>query len=142
MTKIHASTIQEANIVLLVDGNLEAAEEYFTPDYQVHIADHGMKGGCDIVKDNISSLRNSFSNIQVEVDILVESDTRVAWQRTLHATHSGAFKGFPASGLQIVWRDMVTSEFRGDLIAEEWVLTDLAERLLLSRKRKPTAKQE
>ena len=74
---------------------------------------------------------------QVDVDILLEGDERVAWQRTLRATHKGKFKSFPASGLQIVWRDMVTSQFRDGLIAEEWVITDLAEQLLLSRKRKP-----
>jgi hypothetical protein len=32
-------------------------------------------------------------------------------------------------------RDMVTSRFRDDLIAEDWLITDLAERLLLARKR-------
>ena len=31
-------------------------------------------------------------------------------------------------------RDMVVSRFEGGLIAEEWVVTDLAERLLLTRK--------
>ncbi len=34
---------------------------------------------------------------------------------------------------RISWRDMVTSEFRDGRIAEEWVATDLAERLLLAR---------
>lgn len=53
----------------------------------------------------------------------------------MRGTHKAAFKGFPASGLQIVWRDMVTSKFYNGLISEEWLLTDLAERLLLSKKR-------
>jgi hypothetical protein len=35
---------------------------------------------------------------------------------------------------RIVWRDMVTSRFRDGLIAEEWAISDLAERLLLARK--------
>jgi hypothetical protein len=43
--------------------------------------------------------------------------------------------GFPATGRPIVWRDMVTSRFQDGRIAEDWVLTDLAERLLLARKR-------
>lgn len=60
--------------------------------------------------------------------------TRVAWQRTIRATHEGPFKGFPATGRPVVWRDMVTSRFRDGLIAEDWLLTDLAERLLLERK--------
>jgi len=32
---------------------------------------------------------------------------------------------------------MVTSRFRDGLIAEDWLITDLAERLLLARKRRP-----
>lgn len=75
-------------------------------------------------------------DIDIDVDILLEGDDRVAWQRTLRATHEGTFKGFPATGLQIVWRDMITSQFLDGLISEEWVVTDLAEQLLLSRKRK------
>ena len=79
--------------------------------------------------------RRAFADLKVEVDILVESKDRIAWHRTLRATHKGNFKGFPATGRLIVWRDMVTSRFRDGLIAEEWLITDLAERLLLARKR-------
>jgi predicted ester cyclase len=69
----------------------------------------------------------------------VENSDRVAWQRTLRAQQQGAFKGFPPSGRTIVWRDVITSRFRAGLIAEEWIISDLAEQLLLSRKKLPTA---
>jgi len=49
----------------------------------------------------------------------------------------GTWEGRPsnhASGHRIVWRDMVASRFRDGRIAEEWVITDLAERLLHARK--------
>jgi len=49
------------------------------------------------------------------------------------------FKNFPASGLQIVWRDMVTSQFYEGLIAEEWVLTDLVEQSRCVRAMSPLA---
>ncbi len=75
------------------------------------------------------------ANFTLIAKILVEGKDRVAWQRTLRGAQQGAFKGFPASGREIMWRDMVTSRFRDGLIAEEWVVTDLAERLLLARKR-------
>jgi predicted ester cyclase len=79
--------------------------------------------------------RRAFADLQVEVEILVKAKDRVAWQRTIRATQKGDFKGFPATGRRIVWRDMVTSRFRDGLIAEDWFITDLAERLLLARKR-------
>lgn len=38
------------------------------------------------------------------------------------------------SGKELVWRDMVVCHFERELIADERVVTDLAERLLLARK--------
>lgn len=131
-----ASKIQEANRTLVANGNLDRVSDFFTQEYTVHMTGRIMKGGHSIVQDTLSSLRKSFPDIQVDVDILFEGEDRVAWQRTLRALHKDKFKGFPASGLQIVWRDMVTSQFRDGLIAEKWLVTDLAEQLLLSRKRK------
>ena len=123
-----ASKIKEANTTLIVNGNLDRVDNFFTQDYTVHLTGHVVKGGHSIVKNILSALRHSFPDIQIDVDILLEGEDR--------ATHKGKFKSFPPSGLQIVWRDMVTSQFRDGLIAEEWVITDLAEQLLLSRKRK------
>ena len=94
-----------------------------------------MHGGDDVVDEFLRMLRSAFPDLQVEVEILVEGPDRVAWQRTLRGAQKGAFMGFPASGRPIVWRDMITSRFRNGLIAEEWVVSDLAERLLLARKR-------
>ncbi len=131
-----ATKIKNANAILINNGNLEVIGDYFTSDYIVHLTNRIVKGGHGTVRDILTGLRKSFPDIEVEIEILLECNDRVAWQRTLRGTHEGKFKGFPSSGLQIIWRDMVTSEFRDGLIAEEWVISDLAEQLLLSRKRK------
>jgi predicted ester cyclase len=135
MEKSLASIIQAANTVLFVGGELDAIGEHFTPDYVVHLTGRDVKAGHYGVREFVTVLRSSFPDAQVQVEILLEGKTRVAWQRTFRGTLKRAFKGFPASGLEIVWRDMVTSRFHNGLIAEEWVVTDLAERLLLSKKR-------
>jgi len=125
-----ATKIKDANTTLIVNGDLDRVGDFFTQGYTVHL------GGHNIVQNILGALRQSFSDIKVEVNILLEGEDRVAWQRTLRATHTGKFKSFPASGLQVIWRDMITSQFYEGLIAEEWLITDLAEQLLLSRKRK------
>ena len=130
-----ASRIQAANSALIANGNLDAVGEFFTPDYVVHLTDQDLAGGHGAIRSFLAEIRRAFADLAVEVEILVEGRDRVAWQRTLRATHMGDFKGFPATGRPIVWRDMVTSRFRDGLIAEDWVITDLAERLPLSRKR-------
>jgi steroid delta-isomerase-like uncharacterized protein len=135
MDRSLASKIQAANSALIANGNLDAIAEFFTPDYVAHLTDQNMAGGHDAIRKILDMYRRAFPDLQVKVEILVEGKDRVAWQRTLRATHQGDFKGFPATGRPIVWRDMVTSRFRDGLIAEDWLITDLAERLLLARKR-------
>jgi steroid delta-isomerase-like uncharacterized protein len=130
-----ASRIEAANAALLPDGDPDAIGQFFAPDYVAHLTDQDMTGGHDAIRKILDSYRRAFTDLHVDVEILVEAGDRVAWQRTLRATHQGDFKGFPGTGRPIVWRDMVTSRFRDGLIAEDWVITDLAERLLLARKR-------
>jgi hypothetical protein len=135
MSRSLASKIEAANSALITNGNLDAVGEFFASDYVAHLTDQDMTGGHAAIREVVDIYRRAFSNLQVEVEVLVEAKDRVAWQRTVRATHKGNFKGFPATGRPIVWRDMVTSRFRDGLIAEDWVITDLAERLLLARKR-------
>lgn len=129
-----ASKINEANQRLIAKGEHNAVQEYFSPDYVAHLTDQDVVGGHKVVRSLLELYQRAFPHPQIQVEILVEGTDRVSWQRTLRAKHQGAFKGFPASGREIVWRDVVTSRFENGLIAEEWVISDLAERLLLSRK--------
>lgn len=135
MEKAYRHVIEEANDSLFVDGNVGDVGGFFDRDYTAHITGRDLNGGYKIVRDVVGELRKSFPDITVDVEILVEGHDRVAWQRTLRGTHRSKFKGFPASGLLVEWRDMVTSRFKEGRIVEEWVVTDLAEQLLLSRKR-------
>lgn len=128
------SLIRAANQVLIVEGDLEAVGRFFTPGYVAHLTGSDMTGGHGAIGGFVAGLRRAFPDVTVEVEILVEAGDRIAWQRTLRATHLAAFHGFPATGKEIVWRDMVTSRIEDGLIAEDWSISDLAERLLLARK--------
>ena len=138
MIQLHSSRILAANARLVEDGDLDSVGEFFATDYAVHLTGQDLAGGHKTVVGAIRQLRQSFPDLRVAVEILVEGRDRVAWMRTLRGTHQAAFKGFPGSGRPVVWRDMVTSRFSDGLIAEEWVVTDLAEGLLLSRKGPPS----
>lgn len=130
-----ASRIREANSAILVGGDLDAIPEFFAPDYVAHVTADRLTGGHEAIRRLVQRWRRAFAELSAEVEILVEGSDRVAWQRTLRATHRGAYLGFPATGLKVVWRDMVTSRFQDGLIQEDWVITDLAEQLLRARKR-------
>jgi steroid delta-isomerase-like uncharacterized protein len=125
--------IRQANQAVLAQGRREAIADHFAASYVAHVAGQQMKGH-DAVAGVIDALRRAVPDLQVDVEILVEGEDRIAWLRICRGTQSGPFKGFPASGKLLQWRDMVVSRFEGGLIAEEWVVTGLAERLLLARK--------
>lgn len=126
--------IVSATSALFRDGQVEAISKYFAPDYVVHTADQDLRGGPKLIRSVVELYRGAFPDLAVDVQFFLESADTVSWRRTMRATHTGAFKGFPATGLPIVWREMVVSRFRNSLIVEEWVVTDLAERLLFARK--------
>src|SRR5262245_16514152 len=132
MNRSLTSKIQAANAALIAQRNLDAIGEFFAPDYVVHLTDQDQ--GYGAIRTFLGMLLHAFPDLQIEVEILVEGKDRVAWQRKLRGTQQGDFMGFPASNRQVVWRHMVTSRFHDGLIAEDWVITDLAERLLMARK--------
>jgi predicted ester cyclase len=135
MTQSLTSKIEAANRVLIAEGTVDAVDEFFTADYVAHGTNHKIKGRGAIRKF-VRELQQGFPDLQVEVEILVKAKDCVAWQRTLQGSQDGSFRGFPATGRRVVWRDMVTSRFRDGRIAEDWVITDVVERLLRARKRR------
>jgi steroid delta-isomerase-like uncharacterized protein len=135
MNQSLASKIKAANRALIAEGKVDAVDDFFTPDYVAHGTEHKIEGHGAIRKF-VRDLQQGFPDLQVEVEILVKAKDRVAWQRTLRGSHRGNFRGFPATSRRVVWRDMVTSRFRDGRIAEDWVITDLVERLLRSRKQR------
>lgn len=126
--------ISKANEELINQGELDKIEAFFCSDYCVELTGKTLKGGHKGIEKILQQLQHSFSDLHVELEIFLAADSRVCWQRTFTAVHQAAYKGFPASGKSLCWRDMVCSEFREGKIAREWVLSDLAEQLLLARK--------
>ena len=129
------SKIEAASTVLFVERRLESIADFFTGDYRVHLTEDDMSGGHDLVRRSLNALFRAFPALSIHVEILAEQSDRVVWQRTLRGIQQGAVQGFPACGQEIVWRDMVVSHFRDGLIAEEWIVSEFIERLLLARKR-------
>lgn len=125
--------VEAANLALLIDGRLGAVGDFFAADYVAHGTDRDMAGHAAI-RRFVAAYRRAFPDLRVDVEVLAIAKDRVAWQRTLRATHKGDYKGFVATGRPLVWRDMVVSRFEEGLMAEDWVSTDLAERLLRAAK--------
>jgi predicted ester cyclase len=102
--------VRAANAALLADGNLESVRKFFTLEYVAHLTEQTLEDH-EAIRGFVKMVRGAFPDLRVEVGILVEGGDRVAWQRILRETHQGDFMGVPASGHELVWRDMITSRF-------------------------------
>jgi predicted ester cyclase len=133
MKASRGSKIKAANTSLIVKGEIDRVPEFFAPDYIVRLT-RGEANGHEAVRRHIGMLHRAFPKLQVKVEILVEQSDRVAWQRTFSGIQLGPFYGFPATGRRTAWREMITSAFHVELISEEWLVSDLGEQLLRTRK--------
>jgi len=130
------SIIRLANEVLINLGRLERIDDFFTCGYQAHSEDK-VFSGHSFVSRFLRQLRAAMPDVTVvQTACFLETAERVAWQRTLEGTHLGDMHGIPPSRKKIRWNEMVISRFEGDRIAEEWVVSELAGRLLLHQGRK------
>jgi predicted ester cyclase len=131
MSKINEKRIRFANDEILGKGNLDVVGDVFSADYIVHASGKDYKGP-KFVKKFIKQLRIAIPTLRVEeVAILMQSGNMITWQRTLSGRHETEMKGIPPSGHKVKWIDMVVTRFEGDKIAEEWTVSELAEKLLL-----------
>ena len=80
------------------DENLDIADEIFAEKYLSHQSDGtALERGPEDVKKFVTEYRTAFSDIE---DIVEEGD-RVVTRWTLRVTHTGEFRGIPATGRQI-----------------------------------------
>lgn len=118
---------------LIEKGNLDIIPEVFSENYIAHAGNKEHKGHA-FLKRFSKILQKSIPKIKViEVDFLLEDEKYISWKRTLTGTHKVNMMGIPASNKKIRWEEMVVSRFKNGLIAEEWLVSDLAGQLLLKQ---------
>ena len=131
MAENNEERVRFANDEIIGNGNLDVVDQIFSSDYVVHTGDKDYKG-TQFVRRFVNQLRSAIPDIRVvEVEILMQKDDTITWQRTLSGTHQASMMGIPPSGKSVEWRDMLVTRFDGEQIIEEWAVSDLAGQLLL-----------
>lgn len=131
MAESNEERVRFANDEIIGNGNLDVVDQIFSSDYVVHTGDKDYKG-TQFVRRFVNQLRSAIPDIRVvEVEILMQKDDTITWQRTLSGTHRASMMGIPPSGKSVEWRDMLVTRFDGEQIIEEWAVSDLAGQLLL-----------
>jgi len=122
ITVENKAIIQNAVEEIWNQGNLDAADEYFTADYVYHAVPeiHGAEG----IKQHVAALRASFPDFRLSlVDMIAEGD-KVVSRWTGGGTHTGEFVGVPPSGKQIKITGIIISRIANRKIVEEWESSD------------------
>ncbi len=118
---------------LIGQGDLEIIDTVFTANYVGHAQNKEHKGH-EFIKQYSKLLRVSIPDICIKkIEIFVEKNNTISWQRTLQGTHKKNMMGIPASNQIVKWNEMVVSRFDGDKIAEEWIVSELMGQLLLKQ---------
>ena len=84
------------------DGKLEIADEVFAGKYLSHQSDGtALERSPEDVKKFVKEYRSAFSNIEDTVEDMIGEGDRVVTRWTLRVTHTGEFRGIPATGKRV-----------------------------------------
>ncbi len=84
------------------DEKLGIADEIFAEKYLSHQSDGTtLERGPEDVKKFVKEYRSAFSDIEDIVEDMIGEGDRVVTRWTLRATHTGDFRGIPASGNRV-----------------------------------------
>ena len=99
-------------------GNVDLADELYTPDYVTHSLGPDFAPTLEGLKTFIRALREGMPDLDCAVEEVVAEGDRVAGRLTLRGTHTGTLLGIPASGKRCVAGLMVIARFDA---AGKWV---------------------
>jgi steroid delta-isomerase-like uncharacterized protein len=84
------------------DEKLDIADEIFAEKYLSHQSDGTvLERGPEDVKKFVMEYRSAFSDIENVVEDMIGEGDKIVTRWTLRATHTGEFRGIPATGKRI-----------------------------------------
>jgi predicted ester cyclase len=105
-------------------GNLDAASQYFTPDYVDHAAPPGLPPGVEGFKAFFTGFRAAFPDLHYHIDDAVAEGDMVVQRATAHGTMKGDFLGMKATGKSATWGEMHIVRVKNGKIVEHWANVD------------------
>ena len=104
------------------DENLDIADEVFAEKYLSHQSDGTtLERGPEDVKKFVMEYRNAFSDIENTSEDMIGEDDKVVNRWTLRVTHTGEFRGIPATDKRITITGIGIFRFSEDgKVVESW----------------------
>jgi predicted ester cyclase len=106
-------------------GNVELADELYSPDYLTHSLGPDFAPALQGLRLFVRALREGMPDLHCPMEEVVAEGDRVAGRFSLRGTHSGTLLGIPATGRQVAAGVMVIARFdaRGKWV-EDWASWD------------------
>jgi steroid delta-isomerase-like uncharacterized protein len=104
------------------EENLGIADEVFAEKYLSHQSDGTvLERGPEDVKKFVTEYRSAFSDIENTVEDMIGEDDKVVNRWSLQATHTGDFRGIPATGKRVTINGIGIFRFSEDgKVVESW----------------------
>ena len=108
------------------DGNLDAAAELLTPEFSFRGSLGNEMRGREAFKNYVRSVRVALADYQCEILSCVAEPNHAFAKMCFSGRHVAAFRGYEPTGTFVRWLGAALFRFEGSMIAELWVLGDLA----------------
>ncbi len=104
-------------------GDASIAEEVFSEDFVLN----GRKVGPAGPRRSVAAVHGAFSDIGVELDLVLTDGPYVVTRYTTTARHTGTYRGVPASGRSIRVSGIVIWKIADGKVVQDWNSFDTAE---------------
>ncbi|WP_394824829.1 ester cyclase [Pendulispora albinea] len=101
-------------------GKGELLVQSFAPDFVGANGERGPEGYAQ----TIASVKTGTPDVQFRIDDLVATDDKVVVRWSWEGTHTGPFRGFPATHKRITNTGIAIYHFRDGKIVRAWLETD------------------
>jgi steroid delta-isomerase-like uncharacterized protein len=108
------------------EGNLEAIDEVFAPDYVDHFPFPGYTPDRDGLKKSISSFRSALPDLQTNIEDLITEGDKVVARWSSSGTQKGELMGIPPTNKKVTMSGITICRISKGKIVEEWSQADFA----------------
>ena len=105
-------------------GNVEAIEEFCSPEFVNHSAPPGLPADREGIKIVTAMFREAFPDSCFTVEDMMAEGDKVATRKTFHGTHRGEFMGIPPTGRQVSIGLIDIVRIAGGRVVEHWSMGD------------------
>ena len=115
----HETTVERLFDEIINRGNVDAADELFSPDF----VDHGPMGemrGTEAFKEVIMMWRSAVPDVHCTVENWFESGDMAGWNVRVTGTHTGEMMGIPATGRSFEYVTPNIGRFEDGKPVEHW----------------------